>query len=297
MHKVIRFHLAFSATPSSVPCGNFVPSRSRGLVDSLLGLGYREWTGKASVTVEDPTDSPRLLHAYKLVESELGMKPSTNRAEPVSRRDRWFCVEVICTYARKELDAADYLCVRALEPTAIVSMARPCTDEEMLVTVDDWLLPEPRDIGSFCYGGLGCSDRMRSKLAALEWRGLDFIPVRVHPAGAAEPVGWPRMWGLTSSVVLPPAADALIDGHGEPFTGDYSRGVFYNDGGYEPHGPRYRREDLGTIPPFDIAVSRERTGLHDWQAFRHVVVSQRARQDLLRLGAVDLEFWPVPLLD
>lgn len=297
MKQVISFRLCPTNRAHPASHRGWILSPTRDLLESLFELGYDARNNRNMAWVEDPADSPRLRTAYALIEESLGMKPSKCRIEPISRRPEFFCVEIRREFEPGELDAADHLCVRALEPTAIASMARPCKDQEVLVTLDHWLLPEPRDIGSFCYGGLGCSDRMRSKLAALEWKGLDFIPVRVHPAGAAEPVGWPRMWGLTSSVVLPPAADALIDGRGDPFTGDYSRGVFYNDGGYEPHGPRYRREDLGTIPPFDIAVSRERTGLHDWQAFRHVVVSQRARQDLLRLGAVDLEFWPVPLLD
>lgn len=105
-------------------------------------------------------------------------------------------------------------------------------------------------------------------------------------------LAWP-CWELKSSIVLPKMANRLMQygWRGEPprpFEGDYSRPVFIDDPPFSKGEVHYRRSEIETLGPFDIARTFEKYMV----PAPALVVSQRFHQYCLSNG---IGLWADPV--
>jgi len=101
-------------------------------------------------------------------------------------------------------------------------------------------------------------------------------------------------WELRSELVLPPLAPSMPLFHTDhtPFTGDFSKGCWRQDGLYTHAELRYRAADLEAFGPFDLAHTYEMFEALPREYDRPLVASQRFYQYCLKHG-IETSWQPV----
>lgn len=138
---------------------------------------------------------------------------------------------------------------------------------------------------------LAVTDGLKDKLLAAHLKGLEFREVELDKP-AKDGV---RLWQPWSPLRMPRSKLDLYSGEGADFVeGSYENGCFLDDGPYQPPLFRYDRKSLEALPPFDIAMTHERTGA--WgDCLRHTIISQRFRQVLASHKVKGVSYKPVIL--
>ena len=135
------------------------------------------------------------------------------------------------------------------------------------------------------------SDKVRQILESGQFVGLRFGEVVL--AGKSIHASPEPFWELKSSIVLPKMANLHQFIHpgrteAEPFQGDYSKIILFNDPPFNKGEVHYRRNDLAALGPFDIAATFE----NFMEPHPALVISQRLYQHCLK-HKIKLEVEPV----
>lgn len=291
MRRVIRFRVSKEQGPLRSCVG--IATERETLLQELASLGYERNPHSGLVTVMDPEGSPRLTQALKLIQRELGMRPTVHKIVKEEEGHQRFAVQVERRFSKSDVENARWLVLWPKHAIATMVPAKYGESGEYVVEADARLRKSKSEFGSLYYGGIACSDRMRPSLEAAGLKGLSFRPVSVEPPEKS--ARFRRLWGVWSHVVLPPNLYPLVDGQGDLFDGDWFTGCFFDDGGNAPSAPRYRMSDLEQIGDFDVAVTSERTGTHPGVAFRKMIVTQNFRAILGKMSVKGLEYWPLEI--
>ena len=259
------------------------------LFKAIVELGYPEnYTGD-TVKLRDPEGSPRLAKAFQIIREHLGMERTFRKIVKAEDRHRLFSVFVERTFTQKEVDSAKFL---QLWPRhAIATNLKQLPDETFVVEADQRLRVNKIEFGSLYNTGMGCDESTRMRLEELGLNGLAFRPILVEP-----PDKYPKkLWYPWSTIVMPPCAYGVVRGDGEPFAGDYSTGCYYDTqvGGV----PTWTEDQIREMPPFDVAITKERTATTDDLAERRMIVTQLTRRKLDGIGLKkNIQYTPIVLL-
>lgn len=147
------------------------------------------------------------------------------------------------------------------------------------------------------------SDRLRGVLEEAGLIGLDFLPIQLDEGnwGESIPVDWsdygmPRYWALSSPIQLPPRSQRWTKMETEGLRDE-------NDLKWTPGAHKYDKTslDFAEVQPFDIAM--DMTHAHPFNptppppANAGTPVVSRRFLDVLKEAGIDLEPWPVFVLD
>jgi hypothetical protein len=284
---------------------------------ALKELWFRETSPSGNspsgaLEVLESSDSERLRSIEEDIEKLTGMKRSKKGILTDEEELKYYSPGIRVTYSSQELAAAEYLDFSPPASKEIGRFGLLLDDETYVVELDK------RQQNKHLFGCLfpffeicGFAEPLKGQLAECGLRHLVFDPILLvepkvirergmnspEPLPSVEPAPPAKilkpLWKLTSDVVLPPCLYALLHNGGQPFTGDLARGCAYDNS--TGLGLRFKREAIESLPPFDVAVTRERTGIARSNAFRQVIVSQKFRQAMLELGVKSAEYVPVIL--
>ncbi|MCW5768313.1 MAG: hypothetical protein KIT19_06490 [Phycisphaeraceae bacterium] len=153
------------------------------------------------------------------------------------------------------------------------------------------------------------SSQVRREMEAAGFIGLGFRPTLIATGRRErgptiipwEKLGKDPIWELAPSIVLPPLhpQSRLLNRKGQPTAGtDWSKGLFLLEGGGElaGGGMHYRRADLASAEPFDMAFTLEAFGDRPSIDNRWIVVSRRV-YDFMNALNHEVQWRPVYLLE
>lgn len=236
---------------------------------------------------------PNLAVALKMVESITGLTPLKGKLDR-HQRENWFFCQIERVFDRKDITQAPLL--ELLAKKELAYRAPSHHPESFVLRADVKLKNSKWHYGYVDYHDVPvCDDNLRYKLEAENLRGLRFDAVGYSPPEKAH---YRTLWRVTSSIQMPRLRTPLVDAEGKPFVGPLTndescRGCYPDDSIASPAILRFSREEVGTLGPFDAAVTQERMGSWDTSAYRRVIVRQRFREVFERLKIPGVEFIPV----
>lgn len=252
------------------------------------GVAKLEFTGAES--------DVRLIKLYEAIWDRYGLKPQMHNVIPVNERNLYFGVKRKVTWTKKEIDGCDLLW---LSGGQFIACHGEATAEQLMredyVAKLDFRQRSAVLFGScWPFGGVfALAEPLRSILLEEELAGLYLPPVSFVPENRK--VGKP-LWAVRSSVILPRALNLLQGELGNPAEPNTEWGCYLDDGGRVPPVWRYRRSEVESLRPFDIAMTFERLGPHLRAAYRSCIVSQRFRETLTKYKVKGVEYVPVELV-
>lgn len=260
--------------------GDGIWTSNRDLFQAVAELGYERSYSGTSLTVRDEVGSPRLEKTFQIIRERLGIERTRHKVVKAEDRHRLFSVFVERAFTPKEIDSAKFLQVWPRH--AIATNKKQLEGEVFVVEADQRFRVNKIGFGSLYNTYMGCDESTKHRLEELCLVGLIFRPILVEPEGQ-----YPKkLWAPWSSIVMPPSVYPLVRSDGEPFDGDYSRGCFYDTqaGGV----PSWSEAQINDMPPFDVAITKERTATTADLACRRMIVSQAARRKLDGIGLAKL---------
>lgn len=249
------------------------------------------------IEIWEPPDSPCLTKLLQIIEDRYGFKPWPHAVFDVSQSDKYFGVQRLRTFSKKEIDDAEYLCYSPLG-----SVGHAAFREEGLFERDQYIvqnfkkLKKPVDIGLLQpFHGIAVTTGMKELLEEQNLIGLDLSKEVIGSQG--------NLWGFGSSIILPRSLTRLVNGQGRDVDPDVWKVTTIHGGteehlfddGCRPYILRYKREEITGLEPFDVAGIYEFTGNHKHGAYRGSIVSQRFSQVLKELGVKRSYYVPVAL--
>jgi hypothetical protein len=254
----------------------------------------REYVG---IEVAEAPDSPRLIRLLEILKNRYGYKPWPHAVFDTSQSDKYFGVQRLRSFSKKEIDDAKYLSYSPLG-----SVGHAAFREEDLFERDQYIvqnfkkLKKPVDIGLLQpFHGIAVTTGMKELLEKQNLIGLDL---------SKEVIGsQANLWGFGSSINLPRSLTRLVNGQGRDVDPDVWKVTTVHGGtedhlfddGCRPFVLRYKREKITELEPFDVARTYEFTGNHKHGAYRGSVVSQRFHHVLKELGVKRSYYVPVAL--
>lgn len=257
-------------------------------------LSNREYVG---IEVAEPPDSPRLIKLLQIIEDRYGYKPWPHAVFDMRQRDRFFGVQRLRTFSKKEIDAAEYL---SFGLTTSLGHAVFRTEEQFYQNqyVTDKVANLKRDPAMGClspFQALVVMPKMREMLLRQGLIGLDVDDEVLGSKG--------RLFKLGSTINLPRTLTRIVNMHGEDVDPDEwkittihggTEDHIYDDG-HRPCIIRYRRDEFEKVTPFDVAMKHEAIGNHKQGAYRGLIVSQKFRQVLKDLKVRGTHYFPIQL--
>lgn len=254
----------------------------------------REYVG---IEVAEAPDSPRLIKLLQVIENQYDFKPWPNAVFDVRQSDKYFGVQRLRTFSKKEIEGAKYL-----NYSPLGSVGHAAFRDDDLFECDQYVvqnfkkLKKSVDIGLLQpFHGIAVTTGMKKLLEEQNLIGLDLSKEVIGSQG--------NLWGLGSSIILPRSLTRLVNGQGRDVDPDVWKVTTIHGGteehlfddGCRPFILRYKREEISELEPFDVAAIYEFTGNHKHGAYRGSVVSQRFRQVFKELGVKRSYYVPVAL--
>lgn len=249
-----------------------------------------------------PEGDPRLDEVFRVIEERYGFKPAYWNIVPKALRDTHYQVNMDLTWSQAEIDAAELLWFTPIN--FIASPDDPTIEEalrEEYISVKDSRQRSKVLCGSFSPSrAIGVAEPLKT---ALEESGL--IGVHLRPVIFRDSVRPPKrpIWALRSTILMPPTITPIVNNVGEVIPWNYENteealrqrgwGVNFERGGRRPGCAEYRRSEIQSLMPFDIAEGAERTELN---YVRRCYVSQRFRA-FMEKHKVSGSFRPVEIVD
>lgn len=259
-----------------------------------------------------PIDSVEWFKLKEFIHQELTLTEKKSSFLSDDELDADYAPLIYAQYSKQEIAEAEYL---RLLPfwTKEIGYFGFQTEDEQYSTALDRRQKNKHQYGSlFPTEAIAFADPLKSQLEQQGLQHLRFEPIilaetrllderqRLGPNAGIEIVSAPLhkilkpLWKLTSDLVLPRFLYPLLTENGAPFSGDLSKGCGY-DNGNSGLGLKYHRDEIKRLEPFDVAVTTERLGIHKDHCFRCIIVSQKFRQTMIKLGIKAAEYEPVIL--
>jgi hypothetical protein len=254
----------------------------------------REYVG---IEVYEPHNSSRLAKLLQILEERYGFKPWPHAVFDMRQRDRFFGVERIRTFSKKEIDQCEYLAFGL-----VYSLGHAVFRTEEQFAADQYITDKvanlKKDPAMGClspFQALVVMPQMRDILLKANLVGLDVDEEVIGSKG--------RLFKLGSSIILPKTLTRIVNGQGEDVDPDVwkvttihggTEDHIYDDG-HRPCILRYRRAEFEQHAPFDVAMTYEFIGNHKQGAYRGLIVSQKFRQLLRSLQVRGTYFSPILL--
>jgi hypothetical protein len=239
-----------------------------------------------------PEDDPRLHWLIERINKSYGWKPSKWFNIPMEERSRYFGVRKNRQYSKKELEAEPFLHLHF----AANAIARHCDgtaeqiESEVYVAVADQFQTTKTQFGTLApFVGLCVTEPLGRRLEGAGLKGLSFDPVVILPADQVKK----PLLKLSSAVIAPRSLLPIVNESGHQIEPNTEWACYPDDGGYQPHEFKYRKEELKKFQEVDIAMSYERTGVSKARAYRWCIVSQRFRQVMAELKVRGTIYAPV----
>lgn len=251
----------------------------------------------AWIDVCEPMGSPRLAELLRMLEECHGFKPWPHTVFDMRQRDRYFGVQRIRTFSKKEIDQCEYLAFGL-----VYSLGHAVFRTEEQFAADQYITDKvanlKKDPAMGClspFQALVVMPQMRDILLKANLVGLDVDEEVIGSKG--------RLFKLGSSIILPKTLTRIVNGQGEDVDPDVwkvttihggTEDHIYDDG-HRPCILRYRRAEFEQHAPFDVAMTYEFIGNHKQGAYRGLIVSQKFRQLLKYLKVRGTYFSPIQL--
>lgn len=244
----------------------------------------------AAFAVDSVVEDPRMQGVISYLEQNGLRKRDYTR--PGANQPGEYTYDVRRVYEKPDFDSAKYL--RLVHSSKLSDEQK--RDSEGRLILEAWRLTSELRMGCVLFEAAVVSDKLRQTIEKEGFLGVAFRPLHLIPAGEVMDIRNSKgdvrrvtpqdqdhlekegqFWELTSSIVLPPIEPArLLNRESQPFTGDYSRGVWLKDE-FPPPELHYRDSALSKGEPFDFALTFENIPEEQWP-----VVSQRFRQFCIR---------------
>jgi hypothetical protein len=240
--------------------------------------------------IAEPDGSDDLALILKALKERYGFVPSTHRIVPKARRETEFGLSRVYAYSAKELNQFAYLSI-IMVPRQITATTIGCDEPSFHpgdVTVEKYRPKKTDDLGFLFLGPFAVTEAMKNTLLGAQLRGF------ANPKRMADGV-----WRFGSDIILPKALTRLQNSDGDFVDPDdmTSQDKHWDGDGYSPIEIAYRRSEFASVGDFDIAYTYERVGMYQSRYFRDVIVSQRLRQMLNKMGHKRIWYAPVRLQD
>ena len=249
------------------------------------------------IEVAEPQSSPRLRNLLEIIEKRYGLKPWPHAVFDMRQRDKFFGVQRIREFTKREIDSCEYL---SFGLTNSLGHAVFRTDEQFAADqyVTDKVANLKKDPAMGClspFQALVVMPKMRELLLGESLIGLDVNDEVFGSKG--------RLFKMGSSIILPRTLTRIVNMHGEDVDPDVwnvttihggTEDHIYDDG-HRPCIIRYRREEFEKVAPFDVAMAYEFIGNHKQGAYRGLIVSQKFRQLLKKLKVRGAHYFPIQL--
>lgn len=240
--------------------------------------------------VQEPEDSLRLQRLIKEIKLRYNLVPAGSMPTQGKRQEKFFGVRKVRSYSKQELDHCELLYLHC--GTCSIAKHQDAETEELMtetyVSVPGSTKKKVRFGNLSPFRALVVRGDLKSSLESESLTGLRFEPV----------VNGENIFKLTSSIVLPRCKLPLVGGNGLVIedVDNWSDEIgwrLFRDHGYDPAELVFGRTEIESIGEFDIAITRERTGVSDKRAVRWCIVSQKFRRVLTTLKVVEAQYAPV----
>lgn len=258
-----------------------------------------------------PIDSPEWLDLKNFLCRELRLTEKKSSCLNDDELDVHYAPRMCAEYSKQELSNSAYLRLLPFWGKEIGYLDHQTEDERYVAALDRRQKNKHQFGVLFPTEAIAFADPLKSQIEQAGLQHLRFESImlveqrllderqRLGPDAAVVMVPAPAskilkpLWKLTSHVVLPRFLYPLTQGN-SPFNGDLAKGCGY-DNGNSGLGLKYRRDDIALLEPFDVAVTTERLGIHKDHCFRSIIVSQKFRRTMIKLGVKAAEYEPVIL--
>lgn len=301
IHHCFSLFIYYEDGVDLVPNTGGIEMPSRSSVEELGELAGLKVSGSGSsgrqIDVDLDENDPLLARLYEAIYAKYQLKPSRWKIIPVSKRGRYFGVKRKVVWTEQEINEAEYLELSASRQ--IATHENPDDEqwkrEDYVAELDKRQYTEVQlGIMSPCHG-LAVAEPLRSGLLAANLAGLNLTPVIFVGGGKVKK----PLWALKSHVILPDTLNPIQNGQGDIVASNKGWERFesrhLDDAGRDPPTLRYRRTEVETLKPFDIAMTSARFGNGREIAYRWCIVSQKFHAELKRLKVPALNYVPVVL--
>jgi hypothetical protein len=300
MKTVWQFSICYDSGNPPGPYSIGFRARSSEEVD-LFGASINAAVSKNEISpdrllrVELSEGDPRLQILLERIESTYGWKPSKWLAIPLEQRSRFFGVQKLREYSKKDLDIAPFLCLHADKPIATrEDGTAEHVEAEVYIAEADRLQTAKTQFGAlFPFHGLCVAEPLGRQLQAAGLKGLALDPVVFLPPDKVKK----PLLKLSSTFIAPRSLLPLVNESGHQIEPNTEWACYLDDGGYHPHEFKYRTKELERFQEVDIAMSYERTGVTKARAYRWCIVSQRFRQVMGELKVPGVSYAPVRFVE
>ncbi|MFZ2278335.1 MAG: hypothetical protein WAW39_11070 [Prosthecobacter sp.] len=247
--------------------------------------------------VELDENDPRLAKLYEAIYAKYQLKPSYWTVIPKAERAHYFGLKRKVVWTEQEIDAAEFL--ELSSSRQIANHENPDDEQwerEDYVAEVDKKQSTAVQLGFMSpFHGLAVAEPLRSNLLAADLAGLNLTPVIFVRGGKVKK----PLWALKSHVILPDTLNPIQNGRGDIVASNKGWERFesrhLDDAERDPPTLRYKRSEVETLKPFDIAMTSARFGNGREIAYRWCVVSQKFRAELKRQKVPALSYVPVSL--
>lgn len=278
--------------------GRYLFIDSRTVIEQLENIGFEEvrkipkGSRGRRIAVSIPADDARWQQILNILKAH-GMTWYPHYSVESKQTDK-FVFWRYRAYTREEICASELL--------RITGATKPFADFRTDETGDGFLvevnrrLNNQRDFGTSYYDTtVLMSERLKLHLEADKLVATNFKPVCYDKPLKPDTK---RLWQFESTVRMPACltlrqADdgSFVTQFGPPKVGGY----YWDDAGYIPAELAFKREDVGKLPLFDIAMTQEFVG-QSYASSREIIVTQRFREAMEKHGVKTAEWAPVRLV-
>lgn len=259
-------------------------------LSDLKVVGWeRDGVIRRKIEVKEAEGSERLAKLLEAIKEKYGFKPSATKIVPEVDRSHVFGLTKHRKHTPAEIDSAELLHISLAKKM----IAEWCELTNEQVNAEAFAVEKRKQQAKVPFGfispflAIAVNDALKFDLKREGLLGLEFERV----------INSKHLWKLASSVVMPRCQLPLIDGQGNVVKADEWSGKwsdkYYDDAGYEPPELSYQKCELSRLGDFDIAITAERTGGYKKTSFRRLVVSQKFRATLDKLGVKGISYTPV----
>lgn len=267
-------------------------------IDYEIKISNRETEFRTErIEINEPCDSNTLEKLFDIIHQRYGLVPWPNAVFDMRQRDKFFGVQRIREFTKKEIDSCEYL---SFGLTHSLGHAVFRTDEQFAADqyVADKVANLKKDPAMGClspFQALVVMPKMRELLL-----GEDLVGLAVNDEVTGSNG---KLFKLGSSIILPRTLTRIVNMHGEDVDPDVwkvttihggTEDHIYDDG-HRPCIIRYRREEFEALGPFDVAMTYEHIGNHKQGAYRGPIVSQKFRQLLKKMKVRGTHYFPIQI--
>ena len=235
-----------------------------------------------------PEGEPHLSHAFTLLK-EVGWTPFFGEFTPPTCKDSRFRVRRLRYYEKRDFDEPEYLTIHRWGNWYRIFAYDGVKDGLYKGKVAKAKWSSRYGITDSARSPSFVNDELKNDLEAAKLVGLEFLPVLWDQPATAKG----KFWQISSSIVMPPCLLPILE-----VPEDRKPWTTYDDGGHFPQELVFRRSEVKTIEPFDVALTSPDEEIHcgpnSWP--RTIVVSQRFRHVIKKLKLTTAELIPARLV-